>query len=87
MGHPMCGLDFMYGPPVHGPPVLSEFCVVFQRNLADLFLCKLLWRRAGRGAGVTEEAVEAGGGDDPEEEEFVVGVVEAMPGVFRDEEG
>ena len=66
---------------------LSEFRVVFSSNLADLFSCELLWGCAGWGAGVAEEAVESGGGDGPEHEEFCVGVGETVPGVFEDEEG
>ncbi len=70
------------GAPV--VPVLPEFCVVFSGDLADFCLRELLWRGVGRGAGFAEEAVEAGGSGDPEEEEFVVGIIEPVPGVFWD---
>ena len=68
--------------PVFGP--LSEFCVIFSRNLLNLFSRELLLRCAGWRARVAEEAVETGRGDDPEQEKFVVGVEEPVPGVFGD---
>jgi hypothetical protein len=45
---------------------LTEFGGVFEGDGSDLFAGELLWRDAGRIASLAEEAVEAGGRDDPE---------------------
>ena len=64
-----------------------EFSAIFQSDLVNLVFCELLTRGTGRGAGFAEEAVETGGGYDPEEEELVVGVGEAAPVVRGNEDG
>ena len=60
---------------------------MFQSNRFDLIFCQLLWRCAGRGAGLAEESIEAGRGGDPEEQEFVGGILKGVPGVPGDEDG
>jgi hypothetical protein len=45
----------------------------------------LLWRYAGRIAGVTEKAVQTGRRHNPEQEQFVIGIRKPMPRVFGNE--
>src|ERR1700760_1839712 len=64
---------------------LSEFRSTFAGDLMDLFSSELLCRHAGRTAGVTEKAVQAGRRHHPEQEQFVIGIRKPMPGVFGNE--
>src|SRR5260370_41373984 len=65
--------------------LLSEFCTIFQGDLVDLLSSELLGRSTGWIAGVTEEAFQSSWRHDPEQEQFVIGIRESMPGVLRDE--
>src|SRR5262249_31389397 len=65
---------------------LSELSGVFQRNFLDLLPGKLLWRHAGRIAGLAEKAVEAGRRHHPEEQDCVTRILKAVPGVSRNED-
>ena len=66
---------------------LSEFGAVFEGDLVNLVAGELFGRGAGRGACLAEEAVEAGGRDDPEQEKLMIGVGESVPVVLGDEDG
>jgi hypothetical protein len=63
----------------------AEFRRIFSSNLVDLVLCELLSRHTGRIAGVSEKAVQAGGRDNPEQQQFVIGICEPVPGGFGNE--
>src|SRR5262249_15086654 len=47
---------------------------------------QVLSRYAGRIAGFTEEALQAGRRDDPKQQQFLIGILEAVPGVLRDKD-
>src|SRR5215218_8738792 len=66
----------------HDAARLSEFCRVFASNLVDLILCQLLARCTGWIAGLAEKTVQAGRRHDPEQEQLLIGIGEAMPGVL-----
>jgi hypothetical protein len=65
---------------------LAKFGGVFARDGIELVAGELLWGYAGRAAGVAEEAVETGRGHSPQEEQLVIGIFKAVPGVWGDEE-
>src|SRR5690349_268767 len=64
---------------------LSEFRRIFAGNFIDLVVSELLWRNARRVAGFAEKAVQAGRRYAPEQEQFVIGISDSMPGVFGNE--
>jgi hypothetical protein len=66
---------------------LSELRRISARNLVELFSRKLLWRHPGGIAGLAEEAVQTGRRRDPEQKQFLFGVLKAVPRVLRYEDG
>ena len=52
----------------------------------DLIAGEVLWGRAWWAAGNAEEAFESGGSQGPEQEQFMIVIYEAMPGIAGDEE-
>src|SRR6266436_5339422 len=63
----------------------AEFRRIFASNLVDLVLCELLSRHAGRIAGFSEKTVQARRRDDPEQQQFVIGICEPVPSVLGNE--
>jgi hypothetical protein len=63
----------------------SEFGRIPPGNLVELFPGELFRRHAGRTARVTEKTIEASRRHTPEQEQFMVWIREAVPGVPGDE--
>jgi hypothetical protein len=66
---------------------LSEFCAVFQGDLADLLASELFGGYAGWIAGFAKKTVEAGGRHDPEQKKFAIRIRKSVPGVSRNKNG
>jgi hypothetical protein len=65
---------------------LSKFSAVLQRDRMDRLWSELLWRLARAGASGAKEAVQEGRCRDPEQEQFVVGILKCVPCVLRNED-
>ena len=63
----------------------AVFRRIFASNLVDLVLCELPWRHAGRIAGFPEKTVQTRRRDNPEQQQFVIGICEPVPSVLGNE--
>jgi hypothetical protein len=63
----------------------AEFRRIFASDLVDLVLGELLSRQAWRIAGFSEKAVQARRRDNPEQQEFLIGIREPVPGGLGNE--
>src|SRR5258708_25046189 len=63
----------------------SILCPIFPSDLIDLLSGKLLLRRAGRIAGFSEKTVQTRRRDNPEQQQYVIGIREPVPGILGNE--
>ena len=65
---------------------LSKFRAVLQRDRMDRLWSELLWRLAQAGASGAKETVQESRCHDPEQEQFIVGILKCVPRVLRNED-
>src|ERR1700755_2373696 len=74
------------GPGAVPPRRSAEFSRILARNLVQLLLGTLDRGHARARRDLTEECFQPGWGHDPQEQQLAVGVLEAVPGILRDED-